>query len=57
VGLSVVKLLARRVNLLDIQGIDVLDGMPLLDIKPYVPEFDIRGVEKIGWYVTRSKKD
>jgi tRNA (adenine37-N6)-methyltransferase len=54
-GLSVVRLLARRANLLDIQGIDVLDGTPLLDVKPYVPDFDIRVVEKTGWYATRSR--
>ncbi|WP_456320846.1 TrmO family methyltransferase domain-containing protein, partial [Palaeococcus sp. (in: euryarchaeotes)] len=28
---------------------DIVDGTPLLDIKPYVPEFDIKEVEKIGW--------
>jgi len=28
---------------------DIVDGTPLLDIKPYVPEFDIKEVEKTGW--------
>jgi tRNA (Thr-GGU) A37 N-methylase len=59
IGLSVVRLLARRDNLLEIEGVDVLDGTPLLDIKPYVPEFDVRGAERdetrTGWYETRSK--
>jgi len=32
----------------------MLDGTPLLDIKPYVPEFDIRKVDKLGWYATRA---
>jgi tRNA (Thr-GGU) A37 N-methylase len=36
-------------RILHIQDIDIVDGTPLLDIKPYVPEFDIREVEKIGW--------
>ena len=57
IGLSVVKLLMRRGNILEIEGVDVLDGTPLLDIKPYVPDFDVRTADKIGWYATRSKKD
>jgi len=36
-------------NILYIQDVDIVDGTPLLDIKPYVPEFDIREAEKIGW--------
>ncbi len=36
--------------------IDILDGTPLLDIKPYVPEFDIRTVDKIGWLEKNVKK-
>jgi tRNA-Thr(GGU) m(6)t(6)A37 methyltransferase TsaA len=55
IGLSVVRLLARRENILEIEGIDVLDGTPLLDIKPYVPEFDARNETRTGWYETRSK--
>jgi tRNA-Thr(GGU) m(6)t(6)A37 methyltransferase TsaA len=54
IGLSVVKLIARRQNLLDIEGVDILDGTPLLDIKPFFPEFDNRSVEKTGWYANRS---
>jgi len=36
-------------NILYIRDVDVIDGTPLLDIKPYVPEFDVRAVDKIGW--------
>jgi len=36
IGLSVVRLLNRKDNLLEIEGVDMLDGTPLLDIKPYV---------------------
>ncbi len=36
-------------NILRIQDEDIVDGTPLLDIKPYVPEFEIRKVEKPGW--------
>lgn len=56
IGLSVVRLLARRDNILDIEGVDVLDGTPLLDIKPYVPDFDVRTEVKTGWYAQRSKE-
>jgi tRNA-Thr(GGU) m(6)t(6)A37 methyltransferase TsaA len=56
IGLSVVRLLERRDNVLDIEGVDMLDGTPLLDIKPYVPEFDIRNGTRNGWYDTRSNQ-
>ena len=49
IGLSIVKLIERRGNILKVEGIDVLNGTPLLDIKPYVPEFDMRENVKIGW--------
>ena len=55
IGFSVVRLIARKGNLLDITGVDVLDGTPLLDIKPFVPEFDVRENVRTGWYATRSK--
>jgi tRNA-Thr(GGU) m(6)t(6)A37 methyltransferase TsaA len=56
IGLSVVRLLARRDNILEIDGVDVLDRTPLLDIKPYVPDFDVRTEVKTGWYARRSKE-
>jgi tRNA-Thr(GGU) m(6)t(6)A37 methyltransferase TsaA len=49
IGLSVVRLLGINKTTLHIQNIDVVDGTPLLDIKPYVPEFDDQKAEKIGW--------
>ncbi len=49
VGISVVRLIRIEDNILHIQEVDIVDGTPLLDIKPYIPEFDIRKVEKIGW--------
>jgi len=55
IGLSTVRLLARRDNVLEIEGVDVLDGTPLLDIKPYVPDFDVRIDTLTGWYGARSK--
>ena len=56
IGLSIVRLIARRGNVLEIEGVDVLDGTPLLDIKPYVPDFDARQDTRVGWYETRSKE-
>jgi tRNA (Thr-GGU) A37 N-methylase len=36
-----------------IEEIDVVDGTPLLDIKPYVPTFDARSTDRIGWFTAR----
>jgi len=55
-GISIVKLLSRKENSLTVEGIDTLDGTPLLDIKPYIPDFDLRTDVRTGWYETRSKK-
>ena len=49
IGLSVVKLKDVKGNMLEIENVDIIDETPLLDIKPYVPEFDQNEVEKIGW--------
>ena len=49
IGISVVRLIKIKENILYIQDLDIVDGTPLLDIKPYVPEFDIREAAKIGW--------
>jgi tRNA-Thr(GGU) m(6)t(6)A37 methyltransferase TsaA len=48
-GLSIVRLAGRRENILDVEGIDVLDQTPLLDIKPYVPKFDRIDRAAEGW--------
>lgn len=53
IGMSVVKLLEVKNNILLIDNIDVLNETPLIDIKPYIPEFDIHQVEKVGW--TKNK--
>jgi len=57
IGISVVRLDRIEKNLLHVRDIDVVDGTPLLDIKPYVPEFDVRNdVSKIGWLKQNIKK-
>jgi tRNA (adenine37-N6)-methyltransferase len=56
IGLSIVRLVSRKENTLTVEGIDTLDGTPLFDIKPYVPDFDLRTNVRTGWYETRSEK-
>jgi len=53
IGLSVVKLEGIEGNALHIRDVDVVDGTPLLDIKPYVPQFDGVPEAKIGWLEKR----
>jgi tRNA (adenine37-N6)-methyltransferase len=48
-GLTVVRLLRREGNSLHVSGIDVLDGTPLIDIKPYIPRFDCYPEASAGW--------
>ncbi len=55
IGLSIVRLLNCHSNVLEIEGVDILDNTPLLDIKPYVPDFDMRIGAKSGWYEVRNR--
>ncbi|MFO7555130.1 MAG: tRNA (N6-threonylcarbamoyladenosine(37)-N6)-methyltransferase TrmO [Desulfobacterales bacterium] len=55
IGLSVVRLHGIEEGVLHIENVDVLDGTPLLDIKPYVPEFDPRGEVRTGWLEEAGK--
>jgi tRNA-Thr(GGU) m(6)t(6)A37 methyltransferase TsaA len=48
IGMTIVRLLGRRRNVLDVSGIDMLDGTPVLDIKPYTSRDSKRGVKR-GW--------
>ncbi len=49
IGLSVVKLLRREGYILYLDAVDVLDGTPLLDIKPYTARFDCIQTTRNGW--------
>jgi tRNA-Thr(GGU) m(6)t(6)A37 methyltransferase TsaA len=49
IGLSVVRLVRIEGSTLIVQDVDILDQSPLLDIKPYVPEFDQRPEIRLGW--------
>lgn len=52
IGLSLVRLVGCEANVLHIEDVDVLDGTPLLDIKPYVTRFDYRADARCGWQET-----
>jgi len=43
-------------NILHIEDVDVLDGTPLLDIKPYVPRFDVFEAKRVGWLTELERK-
>lgn len=49
IGLSVLRLIKIEGSILQVKDIDILDGTPLLDIKPYVPDFDHHQVTRYGW--------
>lgn len=49
IGISVVKLINIKGNWLNVENLDVLDGTPLLDLKPYIPDFDAPVDVRIGW--------
>lgn len=61
IGLSITELVRIEGNRLHLANVDILDGTPLLDVKPYVPEFDQPGDVRTGWLEAargrvRSKK-
>ncbi len=49
IGLSAVRLVAVQGNVLEVEDVDMIDGTPLLDIKPYAPEFDCYPGSAAGW--------
>ena len=49
IGFSLVRLLGIDGSTLRIEGVDLLDGTPVLDIKPYVRDFDVRTDVRCGW--------
>jgi tRNA-Thr(GGU) m(6)t(6)A37 methyltransferase TsaA len=56
IGLSVVKLDRIEAGILYLQNVDILDGTPLLDIKPYVPDFDQQHNVRTGWLETSNHR-
>ena len=56
IGISMVRLINVKDNILHIKNVDILDGTPLLDIKPYIPEIDTVDVTRIGWLQENIQK-
>jgi len=56
IGMSVVRLVKIEGATLYIEDVDIVDSTPLLDIKPYVPEFDAKEAERIGWLAGKAEK-
>jgi tRNA-Thr(GGU) m(6)t(6)A37 methyltransferase TsaA len=56
IGISVVRLVEIDGCTLHIEDLDIVDSTPVLDIKPYVPEFDSREAERTGWLAGRAEK-
>ena len=55
IGLSLVRLVRIDGHVLHVEELDLLDGTPLLDIKPYVPPFDDRAGARYGWFEQRAE--
>jgi len=56
IGISIVRLVKKDGATLHIENLDIVDGTPLLDIKPYVPELDGLKPERTGWLSQKAHK-
>ena len=54
VGTAIVRLLQRRGNILKVQGLDAIDGTPVIDIKPYIPGYDSVTDAKVPQWITNQ---
>ena len=55
VGLSVLKLVSVEASIVHVENLDILDGTPVIDIKPYVPKFDVWDAGKTGWFAGKAE--
>ena len=55
IGMSVVRLVQIERATLSVQDIDIIDQTPLLDIKPFVPDFDVRKAQRTGWLEKKAE--
>lgn len=55
IGVSTVKLIGIKKNIIHIEQVDMLDGTPLIDIKPFYPRYDHRQKVTLGW-LEKNKK-
>jgi tRNA-Thr(GGU) m(6)t(6)A37 methyltransferase TsaA len=56
-GLTAVELISRNNNMLEVRGLDAIDGTPLLDIKPHIPSVDERSAVRLGWLERKLGKE
>ena len=49
IGFSILKLEKIEKNSLFVDNLDIADGTPVLDLKPFIPDIDNRETEKVGW--------
>jgi tRNA-Thr(GGU) m(6)t(6)A37 methyltransferase TsaA len=54
IGMSIVRLMKREKNILIVEGVDILNKTPLLDIKPYIPKFDRIETATEGWTANKE---
>ncbi len=54
IGLSIMRLNAVSDDTVFLENVDVLDGTPVIDIKPYVPDFDVWPADRVGWFEGKS---
>ncbi len=53
IGITTVKLLGHQGNRLSVQGLDAINGTPVLDIKPYVPAYDAAESPRVPEWMVR----
>ena len=56
IGMSVVRLKKVEGRVLHVEDVDMVDGTPLLDIKPYIPDIDVFRTKRIGWLSKKTRK-
>jgi len=56
IGLSVLKVMGVDAGSIELEDVDVLNGTPVLDIKPYVAEFDACNANRFGWFEGNSER-
>ena len=57
ISISLLRVASVNGNLIQVLDVDLLDGTPVLDVKPYVPEFDACSDARTGWYASAARKD
>ena len=56
IGLSILKILSIKENEIHVDNVDILNNTPILDLKPYIPQFDVIKTDKIGWLKGKIKR-